>query len=925
MLFRPYADFLRRLRDSFCRKKRTFSQFSGCEQLEDRLLLSINPVQVADIFPGPKDSAPQQFTNLNGTLYFTATDGVHGVELWKSDGTTAGTVQVKDINPGAGNSNPGSLTVVNSSLYFTANDGTSGVELWKSDGTAAGTTLVKDIAAGSISSGPTYLTNVNGTLYFQADDSTTGAELWKSDGTSAGTVMVKEINVGSTGSNPSYITNVNGTLYFAASDDATGEELWKSNGTAAGTVLVKDIFSGTDSYGNANNSNPVNLTNVNGTLYFTAANSASQSELWKSDGTSSGTVLVKDLDAATGSYSPSSLTNVNGTLFFGALDSNGGGEFWKSNGSASGTVRLKDFGGGSYYAVTYLTNVNGTVYFEAGDHAGSEELWKSDGTSGGTDMVKNLYPGAVASYLSDLTNVNGTLYFTADDGVHGPELWKSNGAAAGTVMVKDLVSGSNGSYPSYLINLNGTLFFEASTAAAGDELWHLADSNLAPTDISLSTTSIAENNAANAAIGTLSATDANAGDTFTYSLVTGTGSTDNASFSISGNTLKIVPSANFEAQSSYSILVQVADQGGLKFQKQFTINVTDVNEAPTSLALSATSILEQNVANATVGTLTAVDPDTGNTLTFSLAPGTGSTDNSSFSIVGNSLQIIPVTSFATKNNYAIRVRVTDQGGLSFDKQFTINVTKTNTAPTDISLSSTSVVQHNVANATVGTLSAIDVDTGNTFTFTLVSGIGSTDNSSFSITGNTLKIVPVTDLATQSSYAIRVRVTDQGGLSFEKQFTIGVVSAPQFPAAITLNTQPLAYHVAARKVVAFDGSATLVANNGAALALTGATLKVSGQTAKDTLSIQKLNGLTTKGKNVLSGKTVIATFAGGKKGAALTITFTSAATQTLVQKVLDDIGFKSVDKVTGTRQIQMQIKAGSTSITNLATRQIDVGH
>src|SRR5262249_27570756 len=142
---------------------------------------------------------PYRLTNVNGELFFTADDGVHGTELWKSDGTVAGTSMVKDIYPGSytryfggsypNSSNPRELTNVNGTLYFTANDG-QGYELWKSDGTTAGTVMVADINPDNInpgSGGPDRLTNVNGELFFEANDSIHGYELWKSDGTVAGT------------------------------------------------------------------------------------------------------------------------------------------------------------------------------------------------------------------------------------------------------------------------------------------------------------------------------------------------------------------------------------------------------------------------------------------------------------------------------------------------------------------------------------------------------------------------------------------------------------------------------------------------------------------------------------------------------------------------------------------------------------------
>ena len=103
---------------------------------------------------------------------------------------------VDDINPNGASSNPAYLTNVGGELFFRATDGTHGDELWKSDGTSSGTMLVDDINPGPDSSYPTYLMNVNGELYFRASDGTHGFELWKSDGTSSGTVLVEDINPG---------------------------------------------------------------------------------------------------------------------------------------------------------------------------------------------------------------------------------------------------------------------------------------------------------------------------------------------------------------------------------------------------------------------------------------------------------------------------------------------------------------------------------------------------------------------------------------------------------------------------------------------------------------------------------------------------------------------------------------------------------
>jgi ELWxxDGT repeat protein len=500
------------------------------EQLEDRTLLSGTPQLLADINPGAGNSFPLQMVVIGSTTYFWADDGTHGNEVWKTDGTTAGTSMVTNIN------NPYRLTNVNGELFFTADDGTHGTELWKSDGTTAGTSMVKDIYPGSSypnSSNPRELTNVNGTLYFTANDGH-GYELWKSAGTTAGTVMVADINpnnINPGSGGPDHLTNVNGELFFEANDGIHGYELWKSDGTVAGTILVKDIYPGSrwvnGYYGNyyvVNSSSPSNLTNVNGELFFTADDGTHGTELWKSDGTTAGTSMVKDIypgyfggSVYPNSSNPRQLTNVNGTLYFAANDGTHGTELWKSDGTAAGTTLVSDInpGNGASYPQN-LTNVNGELFFTANDGTTGAELWKSDGTAGGTTMVEDINPGTTTTWYYtgaygtftntvtttgsnplNLTNVNGTLYFTANDGTHGYELWKSDGTTAGTTMLADIKPGSsthsytsysetrsatlpNSSFPSNLTNLNGTLLFSADDGVHGTELWMLPDASTSP-------------------------------------------------------------------------------------------------------------------------------------------------------------------------------------------------------------------------------------------------------------------------------------------------------------------------------------------------------------------------------------------------------------------------------------------------------------
>src|SRR5690606_13563812 len=139
--------------------------------------------------------------------------------------------------------------------------------------------------------------------------------------------------------------------------------------------------------------------------------------------------------------------------------------------------------------------------------------------------------------------------------------------------------------------------------------------------------------------------------------------TDNASFNILGDSLRATAAFDYETKSSYSVRIRTTDGGGLYYEKAFTITVTDVNETPTDIALSASTIAENSAANTVVGTLSSTDPDAGASFTYTLVSGTGDTDNASFTTSGNSLRTSAVFDFETKSSYSIRVRTTDGGGL----------------------------------------------------------------------------------------------------------------------------------------------------------------------------------------------------------------------------------------------------------------------
>jgi hypothetical protein len=216
------------------------------------------------------------------------------------------------------------------------------------------------------------------------------------------------------------------------------------------------------------------------------------------------------------------------------------------------------------------------------------------------------------------------------------------------------------------------------------------------------------------------------------------------------------------------------DQGGLFTEKAFTITVTNVNETPTITSSAAVSVAENQTA---VQTVTATDPDAGTTLTYGIV---GGADQALFAINAGT----GVLSFKSTPNYEsptdvgansvfdVTVQVSD-GTLTATKAVAVTVTNVNEGPTDITITGAAVAENLPAGTVVGTFLTTDVDAGNSFTYTLVSGTGSTDNASYAIVGNQLQAAASFDFETKSSYTIRVRSTDQGGLFAEKVFTITI--------------------------------------------------------------------------------------------------------------------------------------------------------
>ncbi|TLD68179.1 hypothetical protein FEM03_23995 [Phragmitibacter flavus] len=430
---------------------------------------ALDPYLVKDINTARLDTHgnPENFVRVGSTIYFTATTLDTGRELWKTDGTEAGTVMVKDISPGQNDSQLANFLAVGSTLYFTIGHGPGVDALWKSDGTEAGTVFIKQISNSENEPYPVTLAAIGNTLYFSPFVSGTGKELWKTDGTHQGTVPVKDIWPGHNSSFIANMTVVGSTLYFAAvSDLATAKELWKSDGTSAGTVMVKDILPGKDL-----SSDPQNFVSMGGKLYFSASGGMDGGgrELWKSDGTAAGTVMVKDIFANSSSSNPQNLAVMGDSLFF--VVGSGPYQLWKSDGTEAGTNSV--FAGFSgNIPPSNLTAVNDTLYFQAAA-GGIERLWRTNGSAQTTEILGSTVTpvGGIPFSPSNLTAAGSMLYFVAQTNDYGRELWITDGTDPGTAMVKDLRADDDSSNPDYLVEMGGFVYFRADDGNFGPELW----------------------------------------------------------------------------------------------------------------------------------------------------------------------------------------------------------------------------------------------------------------------------------------------------------------------------------------------------------------------------------------------------------------------------------------------------------------------
>ena len=700
--------------------------FSGSSEGGDELWRATGSAAslVRDIVPGVVGSSPGSLTVLGSLVYFVADDGVHGQELWASDGTETGTAMVTDLNP-SGGSGVKYLSASSNLLYFTADDGLSGISVWRSDGSATGTLRLGDMLPGmslTWSDDPLF-TSVGDGMYFQADDGVVSGQIWLTDGTAAGTQVVSTPLAYSDSSSPAWLTELDGSLWFTAMNQNFTDNvnaLYVSDGTESGTVrFVEPVLSDL-----AFIEDP---RKINGRLVFTAFDSQFRRQMWTTDGSVAGTVPVTNFSGS-GLVQYANIVEFNNELYFAADDGVNGSELYATDGTPAGTRLVRDINpgpdsGSNFGNLGPAAILGNMLYFAATNGADGMELWRTDGTTAGTQMVSDLAAGSEGSYPSQLVVCNGRLLFSAAPASYQFALWSTDGTSAGTGLVVDLSCDSLTVVPGPVGQANSDLlYFRAYDSAYGTELWR-SDGTAQGTSLAMDLYP-----------GPMSswipvmvagpATHVAGGDLY---FITNDGTHGYEPWVARGDSVSLLKDINPGRRSSWlslgsltvagDLVYLAADDGvhGLEpWQSDGTpegtqlvadINSTGLpddymgmalvddtvffstrgpagtelyrapfNHRPSSVALTGQQVAENRAAGTVVGTLSATDPDAGDTAVFSLVSGTGDTDNGLFVIQNGVLKTQALFNYESRSSYSIRVRATDSNGQSRDQVFSISVT-----------------------------------------------------------------------------------------------------------------------------------------------------------------------------------------------------------------------------------------------------------
>lgn len=516
---------------------------------------------LTDLEVGAAGSAPFDLTLFGSDIFFTASSSTTGLgrELWRLDASGL-TIPVGDFNPGAGDAfvdGNNAFAVAGGRLYFAANDGVHGIELWSSDGTTAA--MVDDQVVGSAGAFPEHMTELGGGVVFFAGSTLSGTEVWFSDGVT----ITPAANVGAeaaSGSSdplldyevlgdvlyfapynqleghelhrwdpvngaslvadlwPGQASGMNGRLakawlggkgvvFFAGNDGVSGTEPWMHDGVT--TTMLGDLSPIGDSdpegfvgdgervYFSAKAASERSLWVTDGVVttqltpagvavastlvqlgafvgdqfVFAASTAATGQELWVTDGTPAGTHMLLEIAAGTLGANPGGFVRFEDVVVFSARTASTGTEPWMTDGTPAGTQMIVDFNPGASSSLPLaFTPYNGELYFRGTVSGVGGELCKTDLTAAGTVVVNDTWVGSGSGSASWLTPTNSGLYFVSQNIFFNTELYRTDGTPGGTVLVAEAQPGAAGSSPAWLVPAGDGVYFTATVPGVGREL-----------------------------------------------------------------------------------------------------------------------------------------------------------------------------------------------------------------------------------------------------------------------------------------------------------------------------------------------------------------------------------------------------------------------------------------------------------------------
>jgi len=390
-------------------------------------------------------------------------------QLWKSDGTPAGTVPLLGFAPDSGRSLGPFLTPVGALRFFPVvhqeGDGPARAEIWRTDGSVQGTRRVIELGPGQ--GLDTNTASWAGKLLFDVQGPA-GCAFWTSDGTPSGTRQILPPLPGVPC--PSAIVPFDARFLFFTQAGTGGRavpQVFISDGTPAGTRQISDL------HGTRFLFFDYQPVQAGGIVFFRINSINGDPELWRTDGTPEGTRRAYPLAGV------DNLHLSGGSLYFTAFLPSGDGfglfRVPLPDGSPMLLAAL-DPPGVNGEIPAQLTPVGDRLLFAARDPERGTELWATDGTPAGTHPLSDLQPGAGSSEPQGFTAAGDRVFFSADDGSHGRELWESDGTPEGTRRVADIAPGGVSAllpYPFQPVVSNGFLFFAADDGKTGVEPWAL--------------------------------------------------------------------------------------------------------------------------------------------------------------------------------------------------------------------------------------------------------------------------------------------------------------------------------------------------------------------------------------------------------------------------------------------------------------------